>query len=280
MANEGIVLPMEKTKGTRQDPKVLVLYGPPKVGKTTLLSLLPGNLIADLEEGTEYVDSISMRIIGWNAPANETKASIADRLSDKDKNGKKKIPTYYFTEVGKSIMLAGRPYKFLTVDTVTELEDMVMQLAVEMYKNSPMGGNYDGNNVKELARGAGYFWLRQAFNTAIDKIKKLADTIILVGHVKDTFIDKKGKEVAAKELDLTGKIKFTVSAGADAIGYLHRGPDSEILINFKASDEIVCGSRCPHLKGQEIKVADYDEETNELINVNWDLIFPSLKNKI
>jgi len=140
-----------------------------------------------------------------------------------------------------------------------------------------MGGNYDGTNVKELPRGAGYYWLREAFKDALNKIKKLADTVILVGHVKDTYIDKKGKEVAAKELDLTGKIKFTVSAGADAIGYIHRGPDSEILFNFKATDELVCGARCPHLKGQEIKVADYDATTNELINVNWELIFPSLK---
>jgi len=108
-------------------------------------------------------------------------------------------------------------------------------------------------------------------------LKKLANNIILVGHVKDTFIDKKGKEVAAKDLDLTGKIKFTVCANADAIGFLHRGPDSEILINFKSNDEIMCGARCKHLKGAEIKVAEYDEETEELVNVKWELIYPSLK---
>ena len=108
----------------------------------------------------------------------------------------------------------------------------------------------------------------------IEKIKKLADNVILVGHLKDSVIEKAGKEVDAKDLDLTGKLKQILCADADAIGYIHRGKNSELLVNFKSTDQVLCGSRCDHLRGQIIKVADYDEKENELININWSLVFP------
>jgi len=137
MASEGVILPTGKSEVRRQDPKVLVIYGPPKVGKTTLLSMLPNNLIMDLEEGTEYVEAISMRIIGWSPPVGETAASVKARMATVDKNGDEQVPSYYITEAGTAIMKAGRPYDFITIDTVTELEDIIMPLAVSMYKSSP-----------------------------------------------------------------------------------------------------------------------------------------------
>lgn len=39
-----IVLPTEKIKALTQNPKNLILFGLPKVGKTTLLSTLPNCL--------------------------------------------------------------------------------------------------------------------------------------------------------------------------------------------------------------------------------------------
>ena len=43
-----ITLPTTKIPATTQDPKYLILVGLPKVGKTTILSTLEGNLILDL----------------------------------------------------------------------------------------------------------------------------------------------------------------------------------------------------------------------------------------
>jgi len=268
MGSGEVILPTGKNEVTRENPRVMVIYGPPKIGKTTLLSLLPNNLILDLEEGTEYVETISMNIIGWAPPVGE-KTTVRDaRYVNLE---------YYMLEAGASIMKGGKPYDFISVDTVTVLEEMVIPFAGEMYKASPMGANYDGSDVRTLPRGAGYYYLREAFKEAVNKIKKLADNIILVGHLKDTFADKKGKEVMVKDLDLTGKIRMLTCAGADAIGYMHRGPDSEVLVNFKSSDDVLCGSRCPHLRGKEIKLAEWDAEKEELINVSWELIYPSLK---
>lgn len=265
------ILPVSKSQVTRSNPKVFLVYAPPKAGKTSLFSTLPNNLMLDLEEGTDYVEALAVKIIGWSAPVGETPESIASRRGDLVPQKDKK---FYVDEVGRDIIANGRPYDFITIDTISVLEDLILPLANAKYKSTPMGSSWTGTDVKDLPRGAGYYYLRLAFKEAIDKIKKLADNIILIGHLKDTMIDKAGKEVAAKDIDLTGKIKIITCADADAIGYLHRGNNNELLINFKSSDELNCGSRCPHLRGQEIKIADYDEKTNSLINIDWGLIYP------
>jgi hypothetical protein len=59
-------------------------------------------------------------------------------------------------DAGKAIKAAGNPYKYVTVDTVTALEDMIQPLAVKIYRQTPMGKNYDGDNVTTLPNGAGY----------------------------------------------------------------------------------------------------------------------------
>jgi hypothetical protein len=262
-----IHLPKTLIPADTSDPGMIIIYGPPKCGKTTLISKIPNNLILDLENGARFIERLSVNIIGWQAPDGETEAIRNNRWEDKK---------YYITEVGRQIIEDNYPYDFLTIDTATVLEEMVMPLAVAKYKASPMGGGYTGNDVRELPRGAGYLYLRQAFDEALKKLKKLSKHLILIAHVKDAVIDKEGKEVNAKDIELTGKIKFITCADADAVGYLHRGTNNELMLNFKSSDEIICGSRCSHLKGRNIVVAEYDDTLEDLVNVNWGAIFPSL----
>jgi len=252
MAEEtkSIVLPTTKTASTRRDPRQLILYSAPKAGKTTLISKLDNCLIIDLEDGSEFVDAMVL------------KASNLEELR----------------AIGKAVYEGGRPYDFIAIDTISKLEDMVNPRAIEMYKATPMGGAFAGSSILELARGAGYYWLRLAFKEWVQKLGQLTDNLILIGHLKDTFVDKQGKEVSAKELDLTGKIKTITCADADAIAYLHRGPNSELLMNFKSTEQLNCGSRCPHLRGQEIKIADYDEEQNDII-ADWSLVYPDIYSK-
>ncbi len=63
------------------------------------------------------------------------------------------------------------------------------------------------------------------------------------------MLEKKGKEVAVKDLDLTGKIKQITCANADAVGYIYR-EDDETMVSFNSMDDITAGSRCHHLKGK------------------------------
>ena len=220
-----ITLPKQKVKATRKSPKNMVIYGPPKIGKTTALSQLDDCLIIDLEDGSDMVDALKVQV---------------NDLSE-------------LTEVGKAIMKDGRPYKYIAIDTITKLEEWCEEDAKRIYMATPMGKNFEqknpGASVLSLPNGAGYLYLRIAYKKWIDRLNKLADHIILVGHLKDKMLEKKGKEVAAKDLDLTGKIKSITCANADAIGYIYR-EDDETMVSFNSLDDVTAGSRCDHLKGQ------------------------------
>jgi hypothetical protein len=237
-----IVLPTTKVKSEATNPKRLIIYSKPKTGKTTAFAGLDNNLIIDLEEGSNYVDALKIQV-----------SSLQELL-----------------EAGKAIKEAGKPYKYVTIDTVTALEDMVGPLAVKLYKQTSMGKNYDGDNVLSLPNGAGYLYLRQAFFQVLDFIDTLAPHIILAGHIKDKQIDDKGEMVLAANIDLTGKIKSLICANADAIGYMYRKGNKTIL-SFKTSEEVTCGARPKHLTNEEIVVSELNEKGE--LEFHWDKIY-------
>lgn len=263
-----ITLPKARTVPTSKDPKLFLIYGPPKVGKTTLANSLENNLIVDIDKGTDYLPTLAVKLLGLKTPANETEAQFKARFSED-----KKVKELYLNELGKQILSENKPYDFITVDTVSKLEDMILPLAKEKYCQTQMGANYKGDDVRELPRGAGHYYTRLAFMEIISKFQLLANHVILIGHLRNAVIEKEGKEVDAKDLDLTGKLKTILAAETDALGYVFT-KKNEMYISFKGSEELLCGSRCDHLRGKILKIADYDEESSNLININWELIYP------
>ena len=236
-----IVLPTKKVKAERVNPKRIVIYSKPKTGKTTAYAGLEDNLIIDLENGADYVEALKVKV-----------SSLQELL-----------------DTGKAIRAAGNPYKFITIDTVTALEDMIMPLAIKLYKATPMGKNFDGDTVVTLPNGAGYLYIRQAFFQVLDFIDTLAPTIILSGHIKDKVVDDKGEMVMSANIDLTGKIKSLICANADAIGYMYRKGNQTIL-SFKTNEEVTCGARPEHLRNEEIVIT---EMIDGVLKTSWEKVF-------
>jgi hypothetical protein len=236
-----IVLPTKKVKAERVNPKRIVIYSKPKTGKTTAYAGLEDNLILDLENGSDYVEALKVKV-----------SNLQELL-----------------DTGKAIKAAGNPYKFITVDTVTALEDMIMPLAIKLYRQTPMGKNFDGDTVVTLPNGAGYLYIRQAFFQVLDFIDTLAPTIILSGHIKDKVVDDKGEMVMSANIDLTGKIKSLICANADAIGYMYRKGNKTIL-SFKTNEEVTCGARPEHLRNEEIVIT---EMIDGVLKTSWEKVF-------
>jgi hypothetical protein len=138
-----------------------------------------------------------------------------------------------------------------------------------MGKGWPTEGKAKYGSILNLPNGAGYPWLREAFTKVIDYIKTWAPRTILVGHVKDTLLEKNGNDFNSLDLDLTGKLKRIASSNSDAIGYLFRRGNKNIL-SFKTTDEISCGARPEHLRNQEIELS---ELVDEKVVVSWDKVF-------
>jgi hypothetical protein len=236
-----MILPTSKIKAGEVNPKRLLVYSKPKTGKTTAFAGLENNLLIDLENGSNYVDALKIKV-----------------------NSLKEL-----FDAGKAIIEANKPYKYVTIDTVTALEEMIMPLAVKLYRNTSMGKNFDGENVLTLANGAGYLYIRQAFFQVLDFIDTLAPHIILSGHIKDKQVDDKGQMVMSANIDLTGKIKSLICANADAIGYMYRR-GNETVLSFKTNEEVTCGARPEHLRNEEIVIS---EMIDGKVSVNWDKIY-------
>lgn len=239
---------MTKVSAETKSPKNLIIFSKPKVGKTTLLSQLENCLILDLEDGSDYVDAVKI------------KAKSIDDIR----------------AIGKAIKEAGYPYKYVAVDTITALEEMCIPFAEDLYSKSSMGKNWftDGKpkygSILNMPNGAGYPWLREAFTKVVDYLKTWAPRIILVGHVKDVVLDKNGSEFNALDLDLTGKLKRITSSQSDAIGYLFRKGNKNVL-SFKTTDEISCGARPEHLRNKEVVLSELiDDET---LTTFWENVY-------
>lgn len=244
-------LPLKKLPKVTQDPKNLILYGVPKIGKTSLLSTLEDNLIVDFEDGSDYVEALKVKI-----------------------NSIKEV-----NELCKAIKEANYPYKFITIDTITALEEFAKPLALKMLRMSPLGSNFIGDDVLQAPHGAGYGFLRDAIQKIIDKLSACAPNLILVGHVKDKAIISMGEsqDTNIKELDLTGKTGRILAAKSDAIGFVYRDKDSNLCINFETNGEATAGARPEHLANKRIIVAE--RQPDGTFKSCWERIYPSLKNK-
>lgn len=247
----GIELPKSKLPALTQNPKNLILYGIPKVGKTTLASTLPNNLILDLENGTDYVDALKIKI---------------NNLKD-------------LFEVINEIIKAGKPYDFITIDTTTQLQELAKPLALKLFKDTPQGSNSTIDDVTKAPNGAGYGFLREAIDKILTKISSACENIILIGHVKDkSIVGSEGSEIGSvKDFDMVGKLPAILSAKSDAIGWIYRDDESNLCINFQNDGSCNAGARPKHLANKTIVVATSNNDGS--FTPHWERIYPSLNDK-
>ena len=207
-----------KRKAVSQNPKVLLLYGAPKVGKTTALSQLDDCLIIDTEDGANMIE-------GYVQAVNNREELIA--LLQKAQEG--------------------HDYKYVAIDTIDKIATWAEQSVCQEENVSA---------VQDLAFGKGFGLVREKVLNTVAILKKIFPHVIIIGHRKwaRAIVDSKAI-VEPESLDLTGKLKNMLMADCDAIGYVYRDEEnSKLMVSFKANDALEAGSRNPHLKGKEMQL--------------------------
>lgn len=242
-----IVLPTEKVKAKINNPRFLIIYGRPKAGKTSCVAALDNNLIIDLEGGSEFLDCLSIQ-----ARSVSDLADIANAIRSKMKE------------------INGYPYKYITLDNATRLEEICLSYAATLYKQQPQGKSWQGNDVRLLPQGAGYQYIRLAVRKVIDMFKELTENLILIGHTKDKLINKNGQDITEMSLDLVGKLGDIICGEADAVGFMYR-KGNQTVVNFNSGDDTTKGARAPHLREQRIVLAESDDNNN--LTFHWDKIY-------
>lgn len=242
-----IVLPTEKVKAKINNPRFLIIYGRPKAGKTSCVAALDNNLIIDLEGGSEFLDCLSIQ-----ARSVSDLADIANAIRSKMKE------------------INGYPYKYITLDNATRLEEICLSYAATLYKQQPQGKSWQGADVRLLPQGAGYQYIRLAVRKVIDMFKELTENLILIGHTKDKLINKNGQDITEMSLDLVGKLGDIICGEADAVGFMYR-KGNQTVVNFNSGDDTTKGARAPHLREQRIVLAESDDNNN--LTFHWDKIY-------
>ena len=251
-----VELPMSKVKAERLNPKKIILFSNPKTGKTTAAAALEDNLIIDVESGSSFLDARKIDVLKIAIEQNKTPLTVLKEIIDKVKEAN--------AEKGSFV------YKYITVDTVSALEDISIELANKLYKATPMGRNWQGDDVTKLPNGAGYLYAREALSLILNEIGQLCDTLIILGHIKSKLVEKEGKEMESRGLDLTGRLASILCSQVDAVGYVFRD-ENKTKVNFAPSESLVVGSRPEHLKNKIITLIESDADGNLIID--WSKIF-------
>ena len=213
-----MVLKKVKRKPVSTNPTSLLLYGAPKVGKTTMLSQLDDCLIIDTEKGARMLE-------GYIQEVNSRDDLINTLIDIKD---------------SKDVS-----YKYIAIDTIDKVAEWAEQRVCE---------EESVRSIADLAFGKGYGLVREKVAKTISAFKDVSEHLIIIGHRKVAYAVTEGNPIVIPEsLDLTGKLKNVIMAGCDAIGYVYRNEKEELMVSFKANDSIEAGSRCLHLKGKEVK---------------------------
>ena len=207
-----------KRKAVSTNPTSLLLYGAPKVGKTTMLSQLDDCLIIDTEKGARMLE-------GYIQEVNSRDDLINMLLEIKE---------------SKDVS-----YKYIAIDTIDKVAEWAEQRVCE---------EENVRSIADLAFGKGYGLVREKVAKTISAFKDVSEHLIIIGHRKVAYAVTEGNQIVIPEsLDLTGKLKNVIMAGCDAIGYVYRNEKEDLMVSFKANESIEAGSRCPHLKGKEVK---------------------------
>lgn len=206
-------LEKKKRKAVRLNPNLVLLYGAPKVGKTTVLTQLEDCLVIDTEHGADMLDGYVYNV-----------------------NSRQELIDFY-----KSAE-EGHKYKYFALDTIDKIVEWAEKSVCE--ENSVV-------SLVDLAFGKGYGLMREKVMNTIRTLKNLCDHLIVIGHRKPARAIIEGDNIVEPEsLDITGKLRNMIMAECDACGYVFRDEEETLKVSFKSSNAVEAGSRSPHLRGQ------------------------------
>jgi hypothetical protein len=260
-----------------------MMVGAPKVGKSTIMALLPKAGILNIEP--QNVDGY--RFLRHKAITMEPKnyqeftGLVKEAMVWSKANGGKK------------------PYDYFIIDNMDEFQAWAEELATTLYMESEQGktfnrwtaaeiqkeglagqvnvgqekqGKHRKSVVTALAKGGGYNWLRIGFQKLISLLPILADKIIYVCHVRIKNLNKGDMEQEVKSANLVGQIAPMLAGMCDACCFLYR-KDKDVIADFAVNDDIA-GCRIPHLDGKQIVISHKNDDGS--ISTFWDRIYPEL----
>lgn len=276
-----------KIKPKREIPDTLLFSAKPKIGKTTIASKLPKNLLINLEyNGTDFLEDIDTydctSILDWSKE--DIKALLTEDVKTKALDlsnifrPDKRVEALNL--ILRALVALGKPYDFVTIDTITQADIDAEWAGTELYMDSLQGksfnrenipgkpstqwprlsyGHSDYQSVIEIGQN-GWRWSRTVMVDLLT-LSRTASKVctIYVAHIKDKMLSKGDKgEVFVKDIALTGAVADIYSRNVSAIGSVYK-EDEKLMISFKGNEDKTGGNRG--------KIGSYEGE------FDWEKIF-------
>lgn len=187
-----ITLPTKKTpRVNRIEDQIILIYGAPKVGKSTFCSQFDSPLFLDSESGLRNLETYNVPIGRWE-----------DVL-----------------DVGKALLEAKKagnlPYKTLVFDTINNFYLFCMEYVCK------------NNHIKhpsDLEYGKGWSMVRTAFTTVMAAFKSLGLGIVYVAHASEKTIKTRSGEYTRYDAAISGQAYELIVGSCDFV--LHAGIQS------------------------------------------------------
>lgn len=199
--------------------KFMLVYGAPKIGKTTLLSQLPNSLILAFEPGTNALNNAFVQpILKW--------ADFKQVLRDLKK-----------PQVQER-------FHFIGVDTADVAWDLC-----EKY----ICAQNDVSNIAEIAWGRGYAMCKQEFADTFREIALMGYGLCFVSHeTEKKFKNEKGEEYTQLAPALPSRPYDIVNKLVDVIAYIRNVRNAETNENktfmfLRGDDRFLAGSRFKYI---------------------------------
>lgn len=229
------LLPTEKTKGEVDVAKLkVVVYGPPKVGKSTLATRNPAALVLDTDSnGTAFLDCYRVPIDSW-----DTLKKALGELAARPRDAQPVFNTIVLDTVDMAWNFC-RAHVCKTFGVIHESED----------------------------KGFGRVWdaVKQEFMKAVSFITSNGWGLWIISHsiTKEVKIGAQKRNVTCFTLpDKAGRL---VAALADIIIYMDDDDDGKRTLFLRPTDTLECGDRTKQFP-DNIKFATEQEAYDRLTN--------------
>ena len=233
----------KKKEARPDDPKILTLYGEPKVGKSEALSQLPAKaLIIDAEHGHG-------RYGGF----------VQDMTT---------IEEYREIKAGIKALPDDHGFTFVVLDTVDILYLILKKATLAHLRIA---------DLSDAGFGKAYNMVKDGVREFVMLLEDSFPHVIIVGHYKAKQVaEDSGHVLSPATMDLSGSVANMLMSKADANGLVYRKaketieqeePSQELRISFKTeAGAHQAGSRCAHLANQDMPL-------------DWSVIYSSLTKK-
>ena len=214
------ILNIEPTKVSRDlQGKYILIYGAPKVGKTSFSVQMPKNLLLGFEHGFNALGGIkAVDIDKWT-----TFKQVIRQLRQPE---------------------AKEMYSTITIDTATIAYTMCEDFICTQQNI---------NRIGDLPYGAGYGLVEKEFQDCLRQITQMGYGIVLIAHsVPRVEKTPEGSEIEIVSPDLPKRGYKVINQLVDIIGYIDiiwdkEGNEKRVLYTRKTS-QIMAGSRFKYLK--------------------------------